>query len=1782
MKTVKKRINLFFTIYALLFGMLNVLSCDGPITLGSRLNIDSPAVTIEKPDFLENIRGALEITGTAEDNVEIAVLYITVERVTENGQTWKQELVSERGVWQSRSAGGSWTNTDSFGKSWLITKNSDKVTVDWSLTITMNGAPNGEYLITAGAENNVKTKGALQQRRVVIDNDPPVVKILSPVFYFDDFESNNVYSYDDDVEPEFDTYKLKDPAVLDRLHNKSIKIQYKIEDNFSVNTLYFQLADKFGNIYYNQNGEFVQNISWSGIIEIPGQEIIDPSDNHIIGASGEKIYLQVISSASDKAGNVRTRSHGWLVYWPDADKPWVTGVGGDKPSDFIVYPGSDVQGHAYDNDGVLSVSYKIFNNVTGVLIQEESFTNEPLAQGNPPAMFFSWKFKAPYDGDEYYIIIDCTDMYGTEGDTVKRFFFVQSSSAPDIKIEFPDAKNSLFGDKNGNFTISGFTGNGEPAGPEKLKMVWLNANDTTGSRFNYQSSEYKGWDKADTSGFTDNEGNIIWELALDAPKLDPSTQRYNRKFKENINLFTMLNIGSGAGKVPLSSQSFIFMAKGGNGLTAIKSYSFTGDVKKPELEIKKIKLESTLTNEYTAEELKNKSLPVLNVGDKITINGTWGDDSFDIWNDTSKMVKPQVLWNSTILPVTLNSDKTWKALYTLSSLEEAQIGSVHITAILGDFGNNITEKSISAKVETDVPVLMYITSENKDGYYNSGKSIIIDLEFNKPVTFNGIPPVLTLNSGTTAAVLKTSGSQLIHKFEYKVNPGENTNKNRLIVSKINYASCTGAGGNAVLNMSGRNLDKNKNIIIDTSSPSIKSVEALNGIENGTSYFKEFQDIYLLVKFNEDIIFTPANPNNTFLTLNSGGSGANPSISGTDSLIFTYIVGSGENTSQLTASGLANAGSGVITDLAGNNLTGLTGIPSGFNINNVKNKTIVIDTLRPASPTFTPSNISGTYTDKITFNINGESNARLEYSVKGTAGPWTYSPTGTVTLDSAGTYNISARQTDLAGNVSVSSAEQQVIIKINTPLLVSFGGTPGAYKAGQDIDIQVNFRGNVTVSGTPRLALGGDAASFASTPAYADYYSGSGSDKLIFRYNVKTSDSVNVLKIAGINLNGAALTEGAVNVSMEFAGSDLTKNLDYYSIIKIDTSLPAFIQTGSVLNGTTLTLNFNKHVYKGIGNITLEHQASPRLAPAVLSKAEYQRYGGASALGNYYTIGTNGTDRAGNPDLTEKYVLKYGIDTNNSALLTTLNANGAFKVSIPVASGAVSGSGTTALKIDLSDAYGYVLPVKGVNYTVTIPASLFQDSLSNFLASSSSLTVANPGVNAPVIRVEKKKESFKTSGTVLRPDISVNETPIVIPPSGYWVKNADIQISTSQPAGNWAKADQFHIYIPAQTVLNLTTYGISVNNPNDNKYIQLPSGASQHQGPLRANGSGGYLRSYSDWINGANRPEVSPYWLNPYVNTVGQGGGDGREGAIVISNAWVNLSSSGIQTSSNNNPSGNGWLRVTTGAGGAATEYDVSVTVGAYTSSAVTNLSAEQPLQAGVKIDCRTPGAVIKYGLTNKQETPFAGPFKMGDNPKPTVNMPAASTITASTFNLGDANNLNGYLYGIRAEASNGAYSETAYERASRSVIMFFKISDVGYWSNLVTQAGGASNLQLWIRGGDDTSGSNLTPGFPLSWNEKDLNGIRCLTNAGADTRYWVTWEVNTPAYFHFIAGRTANTMTDPEKGPLSWSWAKNSWALQYREYPLYPGGSLVFYHTTRVSSPATSTLEFYAPFSGSR
>src|SRR5205085_1719450 len=89
-----------------------------------------------------------------------------------------------------------------------------------------------------------------------------------------------------------------------------------------------------------------------------------------------------------------------------------------------------------------------------------------------------------------------------------------------------------------------------------------------------------------------------------------------------------------------------------------------------------------------------------------------------------------------------------------------------------------------------------------------------------------------------------------------------------------------------------------------------------------------------------------------------------------------------------------------------------------------------------------------------------------------------------------------------------------------------GPANGTYIAGQNLDFTVTWDENVTVTGTPRIGL-----TIGATAQQANYFSGSGTGVLTFRYTVQAGDlDANGIQFSSttIDLNGGTIKDAATN------------------------------------------------------------------------------------------------------------------------------------------------------------------------------------------------------------------------------------------------------------------------------------------------------------------------------------------------------------------------------------------------------------------------------------------------------------------------------------------------------------------------------------------------------------------------------------------------------------------------------------------------------------------------------
>jgi len=1307
-KTMKRSI-----LFLLLLPFLLMTSCDFfNAGLGDKIDLRGPVLSITSPSYMENVQNDFTLTGTIKDDYGVASLSITVDRLD---REWR----NLNGSWQSRADGDS-TWSDYNEGTWT---QSAEGTVNWSLDMSLEGTGSGEFMISAVSVDTSENSdsNSFLDLMVVFDNTPPVLTVISPAL-LDETAA--------DAATVFNTYSLQSTADMDKMLNGDILFRWSIADDFSVGDLHLELADALGNIYYQID---MDDVDRNGEHSISAEDIIVPEG---LGAGAgspvtDKTYLQIITTCQDKAGNGGPVANGWLCYYPEADTPWIEmSLSADNASPSTVYPEFTLQGQAFDDDSIKSVELTLYSGLTA---SGSPLSGYPVTLENSrDSRNFTWSFVPPSEAGEYSIKVSCIGgLYGTDEDDLTSdiavgFFEVEDISIPRITVDSPAQDTSLFGDSSGDITFSGICD--DDSGVSSLRLYWVDphGSDPSTTQLSYMDATSSDWTNG-TYPRIDSDTGTLFSIPMDDAVIESG--RSKRSFSYSLNLFSDLGVSASA---PLKNQVFLLRAEDDNGKTKVLSYSTSGDSQAPSISIDFVSVNSGEDKEIVS----NLTLPAFQSGDTVVLRGSWSDDSYAIWDDVSKIILDSFMWNGTDISASihLDSDGSWYS----DSITPPSGSVASLSATLTDWGGNTGYASESFFVESDNPQLIRITSSNPDGAYKAGETIDLQLDFNKAVTFSGgsSNPVLNLNTGGTASYISGNGGTT-HYYSYTVASGDNVVDLEVSSIESNDHDWTDiSGDNCDISLpSGVNaLSGGKDLRLDTTAPTVSGVEAVSSAGS----FKVGNALYIALEFSENVVLSGTLDLQLELSSGTNVYADYLNTSSPTRLLFQYIVSPGENSADLAVDSLV-LNSTTIEDMAGNslNVTLSDGSMSG---------THVIDTGVPAAPIISGISAGNSY-EALTFSLTGlETGCAPEYSVDGGTSWQDYS--SPVDLDVNGSYTVTARQSDAAGNVSPEAADITVNVDIGALLTrISADTTDGIYNDGDSMDITLFFRKNITVVGTPTITLN------TSPPVDVDYSSGSGSDSLIFTYSVGSSENVSNLSVSSIHTDGSNRFEDAdgtnVNTGSTIADLAAGMNLADQKNIQILNGIPVLDSVD--LTGDTLTLSFSRNIYKGTGSIELAQVNTGYRIPSVMTQARYDEIynaadaAGKTALESSYSWTTNGASASGIPDLDGKYVLNFILNNDEAALIAVFRSAGAHLVSIPVASSNVSVSGSDLI---ISLTGGYSLPVQGASFDMEVPAGLVKDVLanSNLLYNGS---ITSEGVDAPVIRVDKQSESLReTGGTVV--------------------------------------------------------------------------------------------------------------------------------------------------------------------------------------------------------------------------------------------------------------------------------------------------------------------------------------------------------------------------------------------------------------------------------------------------
>jgi hypothetical protein len=244
-------------------------------------------------------------------------------------------------------------------------------------------------------------------------------------------------------------------------------------------------------------------------------------------------------------------------------------------------------------------------------------------------------------------------------------------------------------------------------------------------------------------------------------------------------------------------------------------------------------------------------------------------------------------------------------------------------------------------------------------------------------------------------------------------------------------------------------------------------------------------------------------------------------------------------------------------------------------------------------------------------------------------------------------------TNLLGNNVVlnftATTYSNVIVDTVAPTISSMGAPLNkTYAENENIDFTATYSEAVSITGNPRLVL-----TVGTTTAYATYFSGSGTNSIVFRYVVPANmlDSNGIAATNTVDTNGGTIKDLATNAETNFTFTVpglVNVRVDSMSptISSISTPTSQTYTTGANLN---FTITFNEAVaVTGFPYMTLTVGSANR-------NAVYVSGSGTTALVFRYTViagdnDSNGIDRV-SPLILNGGTIK-DLQGNNSSLTFT--------------------------------------------------------------------------------------------------------------------------------------------------------------------------------------------------------------------------------------------------------------------------------------------------------------------------------------------------------------------------------------------------------------------------------------------------------------------------------------------------------------------------------------------------
>lgn len=723
------------------------------------------------------------------------------------------------------------------------------------------------------------------------------------------------------------------------------------------------------------------------------------------------------------------------------------------------------------------------------------------------------------------------------------------------------------------------------------------------------------------------------------------------------------------------------------------------------------------------------------------------------------------------------------------------------------------------------------------------------------------------------------------------------------------------------------------------------------------------------------------------------------------------------------------------------------------------------------------------------------------------------------------------------------------VKVSTPA--------GYYKEGKEIYLELSFSEDVTFANSSdakiKLKIGN------ATPVELTPFSQPSASTLFYKYKVEAGQN-GKLDFESFSCS-STITDKAGNQMSDFSPKSIS-----IPVITIDTTKPAtpsvnltdkqiiYEDTGMTINITGFENGAKKYYSVDDGTTWLDYTTAPTITANGTYKIKAYQEDTAGNKSDFSDSKTVTIDK-GNILTSITSTTAEGTYTNDTkgTINVTLNFRKNIKVTNPSITLNIKNNPSDTTTVSASDvtepanklSFSYtvqdgdlcdLLEVTNFEFDnitdendidisnyVKVPANDSNNKLSDNKKISivtGDLTVKSVILNdtGNELTIEYSSEISKNSGNIEIEMTDAFKAPVVLSESEYKNCNEDIQnYYTEGTNGAFfeASSDKLKSDTEKKYILKFET------SPDDGTLVNLFKGANKHKVSVPVKSTKVTIvdktkikidlsDNYKLPVKGANYTVKVPAAL--VLNVLGKESNEGT-GTVALS---------GLEKP---------YIRIQ--------KSKVSIN----------GTTITQPATASVKIDCQTPGAQIKYKTVSNTSAPkvyetINKVMERDSNSDPTKSdFPVDFTEYSETFFIGNPNDYNnGYKVYIAAKAEkDGKESEEVYELAYRSVVRFKDEATI-YGLNY-----------RWIRGGDAVGGGVATPGFPLSWNNTELDKIQAMTKQPDGTYVWISWAVNTECYFGFLAGDMPEGAN--EKGPKNVCWGSCDWVGAKSEYPLYPGES---------------------------